>query len=635
MLKNRPFAPEFERGQTSLRILATTDLHMWMLGYDYYRDQPDTGHSLAQLAPLIDERRNEVPNACLFDNGDLLQGTPMADILVEDWRMDETRANPVMQTLTQMGYDAATLGNHDFNFGLPYLDAAVQTAGFPYVCANALRHRAEHPDADQPYLPPYTLLTRSLRMADGSDQDIRIGVIGFVPPQITAWDRQHLSGRIQTRSIIDSARFHVPRLKNAGADIIVALCHSGLGRSLDDRGQENAGLALATVPNIDAFVLGHVHRTFPDSSYDGYPGVDPSKGTICGKPAVMPGFWGSHLGIIDLTLEHAGDRWSITQNQSRVEPVTAAGQTTPTTAQPLAARVQKSMQAAHDRTLDLIRSPVGRLSGRLHSYFGEIGPTLVECLISAAKQAKCRELITQRSIPDLPILCMTSPFKSGGLSGPTFYTDIPAGPLALHHVAEMYIYPNTLMVIRQTGAQVLDLLERSAALFTQIKAGDQDVPLVSSLRPHYEIDWMHGLSYTLNLEAQAGANRVKDVIHQSEPIDPEADYIVATNNYRVAVAQVPIAPEDILYEAPMMMRDVLCDYLKSHQDYAPIRQTSVRFQPFSEHTTCRLSIGPAARDLIDQDPAMSVIGETPSGFLDVRYNLPAVENAAANRRVGT
>ena len=124
---------------------------MWILGYDYYRDRPDTRQSLSRLAPIIARRRSEALNSLLFDNGDLLQGTPMADVLASDWKHGLTQAHPVMQTLTQLGYDGATLGNHDFNFGLPYLEAALSSAGFPIICANALQHRGATPAGDIPY----------------------------------------------------------------------------------------------------------------------------------------------------------------------------------------------------------------------------------------------------------------------------------------------------------------------------------------------------------------------------------------------------------------------------------------------------------------------------------------------------
>ncbi|MEM1300999.1 MAG: 5'-nucleotidase C-terminal domain-containing protein [Pseudomonadota bacterium] len=648
MLMNQAFNPDPVKGQTMLRILATTDLHMWMLGYDYYLDEVDQRHSLARLAPLIEQRRREAPNVCLLDNGDLLQGTPMAEVLVEDWASGLNTAHPVMQTLTRLGYDAAGLGNHDFNFGLPYLDAAIESAGFPVVCANAVRRRGKTPDTDIPYFNPYTLIAKDMVMADGTTQGLGIGIIGLLPPQIVDWDRVHLKDQLETRSIVQAARYHVPRLRAAGADVVIALCHSGLGASLSDQAQENAGLALSTVQGIDAIVLGHVHRTFPETAYADYEGVDLALGTLCGTPTVMPGFWGSHLGVIDLGLEFSGGKWTVVDHASCADPVdkvatVKSGQPDlsanaadtslverrnqgPKNADPLdpvqsAGIVGFEMDQAHQRTLDLIRKPVGSTKGRLHSYFGEIGPTPVENLIRDAKLAKCQTLVQTGRLPELPILSMTSPFKSGGFSGPDYYTDIPRGDLALRHVADIYLFPNTFVVLRRTGQQIIDLITRTAGLLAHIPSGTHDTPLLSMDQPHYTLDWVHGLTYTIDLAQRRASERVVEVALNGHPLPRDRDVLLATNNYRVAISETPVAPKDILFDDPIAMRTVLMDYLSEAPNYVPDPQTPLTFKQFRDPTTCTMRIGPGARDLIDADDRMTIQDQTPDGFLHVQFSL--------------
>lgn len=631
MLMNQEFDTQDVNGRTQLRILATTDLHMWMLGYDYYLDRPDAGHSLARLAPLIERRRGEALNSCLFGNGDLLQGTPMADVLVADWANGLNSAHPVMKTLSRLGYDAATVGNHDFNFGLPYLEAAIESAGFPVVCANALRKRGATPAEDVPYFPPFALIDKELTMADGTTAPIRIGVIGFLPPQIIDWDRAHLKGRLDTRGIVETARFHVPRLRAAGADIVVALCHSGVGKLLTDDRNENAGLALSTVQGIDALVLGHVHRTFPAETYADYDGVDLNLGTLCGTPTVMPGFWGSHLGVIDLGLDCTEGRWTVINHTSTADPVIDAAPPLPSPpgepekrrpkTQSAASHVSQLMSNAHQRTLDLIRRPVGKTAARLHSYFGELGPSPVENLIRDAKLSKCNALIRQGRLPDLPVLCLTSPFKSGGFSGPDYYTDIPAGDLALRHVADMYLYPNALSIIRRTGKQVHEILQNTAALFATLSPGDRDTPLLPFHQPHYTLDWMHGLTYDFDLSKPPGPDRVRNVQLGGFPLDPNQSVLVVTNSYRLAISQPPVDPNDIRFDDPLPMRDILIEHLEAINEHIPVHHSPMQFVPFDRPTSCVLTIGTGARDLIDQDPRMHLIDQNSDGFLRVRFDL--------------
>ena len=154
---------------------------------------------------------------------------------------------------------------------------------------------------------PWLVLDREFTDEAGAKQQIKIGVIGFVPPQIVQWDKSHLDGKATTIDIVDAAQEACARPKKAGADIVVALCHSGIAGGERKGGEENAALHLAKVDGIDVILTGHQHLVFPGGKdFDNIPGVDVKAGTLHGKPAVMAGFWGSHLGLVDLELTKRG-----------------------------------------------------------------------------------------------------------------------------------------------------------------------------------------------------------------------------------------------------------------------------------------------------------------------------------------
>lgn len=286
-----------------LRLLETTDIHVHIVDYDYFQDRPSVAVGLARTAALIEQARGEVTNSLLFDNGDLIQGNPLGDFVARQRGLGEGDVHPVYKAMNLLDYDAANIGNHEFNYGVDFLVRSLDGAEFPYVNANVFIDDGDD-DAtnDEPFFTPYLILDRTLMAEDGTPHDIKVGVIGFVPPQIMQWDKQNLTGKVITKDIVDTARVFVPQMKAAGADIVVAVPHSSL-TTVDRTGlDENATFYLSEVPDIDAILFGHGHIEFPGRRFADLAGVANDNGLVNGVPAVIPGFWGSHLGVIDLDL---------------------------------------------------------------------------------------------------------------------------------------------------------------------------------------------------------------------------------------------------------------------------------------------------------------------------------------------
>lgn len=315
-----PFSARAAAGQAHLRILSTTDLHVHVHAYDYYADRPNHTMGLARTASIIAGIRAEATNTLTVDNGDYLQGNPMGDFIAYSRGMAEGDLHPVIAAMNAVGYDAGTLGNHEFNYGMTFLERVNARAEFPIVCANFARSLGATPRQDDLYLPPWVILERTLTDGAGATHPIRIGLIGFVPPQIMQWDRGHLEGSYAARDILEAAAAWVPELREAGADIVVALAHTGISASPAAAMMENAALHLGAVEGIDAIVAGHSHRVWPSGDFSGA-GLDQATGTLMGKPGVMAGFWGSHLGLIDLMLERDGGGWRIAGHECATRPI--------------------------------------------------------------------------------------------------------------------------------------------------------------------------------------------------------------------------------------------------------------------------------------------------------------------------
>ncbi|MGV8951471.1 MAG: bifunctional 2',3'-cyclic-nucleotide 2'-phosphodiesterase/3'-nucleotidase, partial [Cypionkella sp.] len=447
-----PFSLRAASGQAHLRIMETTDIHVNVFPYDYYADKPSDTVGLARTASLIDAIRAEATNALLIDNGDFLQGTPLGDYMAYEKGMDGNTVHPIIAAMNTLGYEASTLGNHEFNYGLSFLEKALAGANFPIVNANVAKTLGATPTEDTLLLKPYVIVEKQITDGDGKSYPIKIGLIGFVPPQIMLWDRANLEGNVQTRDIVEAARAWVPQMKEAGADIIIALSHSGIGQADYAEGLENASVPLAAVDGIDAILTGHSHLVFPGPNYDGFAGVDSKAGTIMGKPGVMAGFWGSHMGLIDLMLERDGSRWKIASHTVEARPIYLRNEDRSITALVESdPKVLAAAQAEHDATLDYVRRAVGETETPLFSYFALVADDPSVQIVSNAQIWYIAQMMKGTPNEGLPILSAAAPFKAGGRGGPEYYTDVPVGPVAIKNVADLYLYPNTVRAVKITG----------------------------------------------------------------------------------------------------------------------------------------------------------------------------------------
>jgi 2',3'-cyclic-nucleotide 2'-phosphodiesterase/3'-nucleotidase len=432
----------------SLRLIATSDLHMHVRPYDYFEDRADESVGLAALAPFIAEARAGHPCNLLVDNGDFLQGAPLGDVAAQAYAEGARDDNPVIAAMNAIGYDVAALGNHEFNYGLGYLGHALSYARFPVLCANLERSDGTH------FVPPSTIITRMLPGGDtvGAETPLRIGLMGLLPPQIMQWDRSHLHGRVRATDIRAAAGEAADALRRAGADLVIALCHSGIVGGAYREGQENAAGHLGTIPGIDAIIAGHQHLRFPGSrEFDALPGIDNIAGTVSGIPAMMPGAFGAALGVMDLDLVHDDGIWRVTGHETTILRVrqTADDETTAPADCPARVAILAATETDHARTLSTMRAGIGHTRGALDSHFALLGDNSAMELVADAQREAARALIDalpDHDLRDLPLLSAAAPFKAGGRGGAQYYTRINPGPLSLRDLANLYLYPNTVSV---------------------------------------------------------------------------------------------------------------------------------------------------------------------------------------------
>ena len=613
--------------QLKLRIMETTDVHMNLLSYDYYQDKATEQFGLARAITLIKAARAEAPNSLLFDNGDLLQGNPLGDVMAKIRPLKSGQTHPAYKVMNPLQYDAANLGNHEFNFGLDFLKRAIAGAQFPYVSANVVLADGKENSANPtPAFKPYVILDRQFVDAKGKPQTLKVGVIGFVPPQIMQWDKTHLEGKVATRSMVEMAEKYVPEMIGKGAQLVVAIPHSGFEKGEVGQLGENAVSKLAEVIGIDAILFGHAHAEFPSKAFANHPKVNLERGTINGVPSVMPGRWGDHLGVIDLTLDNASGRWQVVDSRAHIRPIfDRAAKKSLVEADPM---VEHLIATEHAQTLEYVRSKVAESSAPIYSFFSQVTDDPSVQIVSNAQIAYVKRAMQGTDYDKLPILSAAAPFKTGGRQGWNYFTDIPAGPLAIKHVADLYIYPNTLKAVLITGAEVREWLEMSAGQFHQIDPkGAAQQALVNDAFPSYNFDVIDGVTYEIDVTqppryavngqlANAQAQRIRNLSFGGKPIDPQARFLVVTNNYRAyGGGNFPgINATKVVLDAPDENRQALVEYLSQSpgQTVNPSADGNWRIASIAAVEPTFLSSSNAARFLA-QHPGIRLVKDNGDG----------------------
>jgi 2',3'-cyclic-nucleotide 2'-phosphodiesterase len=579
-----------QRPRLQLRILETTDIHANVMDYDYYKDAPAADLGLVRTASLVKQARDEVPNTLLVDNGDLIQGTPLGTYIakIDPLMKLEDAVHPVYLAMNEMDYDIATFGNHEFNYGLEFLDRMIRGARFPYVNANIyVDESQDHREFGKNKYTPYMILNKKCRDTNGDVHELRIGVIGLVTPQIMEWDQAHLQGQVVTRDMTDTAMEFIPQMKKEGADIIIALAHTGFDSSDDGRqGAENAVLSLSKVPGIDAITFSHTHKVFPavdfsrldpkfkDKQGQPLPEVDDVKGKIHGVAAVQAGYGGGHLGGIDLFLVQHEGQWSVEDSQSWNRAVYDVEQRKALV--DADAGIMARVQQAHEATVKYANGPIGMTSAPIFSYFALVQDDPSIQIVTNA-QTWYTEKYIANSLPqyqELPILSVGSPFKAGR-NGPSEYTDVEAGPIAIKSASDLYLYDNLLKAVKVKGEIVKEWLEMSAGIYHTIDPSrKEEQPLLNPLFSVYNFDVIDGITYQIDITQppkyspegellDKDASRILNLRYQGEPLNPDQEFIVVMNNYRAfGGGQFPrIQETELVLDSADENRQILMDYI--------------------------------------------------------------------------
>ncbi|HEL1602012.1 TPA: bifunctional 2',3'-cyclic-nucleotide 2'-phosphodiesterase/3'-nucleotidase [Streptococcus suis] len=596
-----------EGQSVDIRILATTDLHTNLVNYDYYQDKPVETLGLAKTAVLIEEAKAENSNIVLVDNGDTIQGTPLGNYKSLIDPIEEGEQHPMYAALDTLGFDAGTLGNHEFNYGLDYLRKVISTAGMPLLNANVL-----HPTTKDFLYQPYTIIDKTFTDTTGKAVSLKVGITGIVPPQILNWDKAYLEGKVIVRDAVEAVRDIVPVIRENGADIVLVLSHSGIGDDQYEVGEENVGYQIASLAGVDAVITGHSHAEFPGTAekpsfYAKYAGVDDTNGKINGTPVTMAGKYGDHLGVIDLNLTYTDGKWTTTSSKAAIRKIDTKSSVADS-------RIIDLAKEAHTETINYVRQQVGETTAPINSFFALVQDDPSVQIVNNAQIWYAKQQLAGTPEANLPILSAAAPFKAGTRGDATAYTDIPAGPIAIKNVADLYLYDNVTAILKVNGAQLKEWLEMSAGQFNQIDPNSTEPQnLVNTDYRTYNFDVIDGVTYQYDITqpnkydrsgkvVNETASRVRNLQYNGQDVTADQEFIVVTNNYRANGTFPGVREASVNYLLNLENRQAIINYIIAEKVINPTADNNWTFTDSIKGLDLRFLTADRAKALVaDQE----------------------------------
>ncbi|MEU9102853.1 5'-nucleotidase C-terminal domain-containing protein [Streptomyces xanthophaeus] len=498
-------------------VMGTTDLHGNVFNWDYFTDREfdDKAHNdvgLAKISTLVNGVRAERGrrNTLLIDAGDTIQGTQLSYYYAKVDPITARRGpvHPMAQAMNAIGYDAAALGNHEFNYGIPVLRKFEEQCDFPLLGANALDAKTL-----RPAFAPYSM--HRLRTPCG--RDVKVAVLGLTNPGIAIWDKAHVQGKMTFPGLEEQAAKYVPRLRSMGADVVIVSAHSGSSGTSSYGDQlpyvENAAALVAEqVPGIDAILVGHAHTEIPEYRV---------KNKATGKDVVLsePLKWGQRLTLFDFELTWVKGRWSVSKVSASVLNSNAAVEDP---------KITGLLSDEHRKVVAYVNQVIGTSLQAMSSAEGPVKDVPVIDLINHVQAETVRAALAGTEWAALPVVSQASCFsRTAG---------IPAGQVTIRDAAGLYPFENTLEARLLTGAQLKDYLEYSARYFVRTAPGDVVDPAKLTNAegiPDYNYDAVSGLVYDVDI-AQPVGSRITGLSFAGRAVDPAERFVLAVNNYRAS-----------------------------------------------------------------------------------------------------
>src|SRR6478609_4167331 len=564
-----------------LTVLGTTDLHGNVYNWDYFKNAEfDNGAhddiGLAKATTLIQGMRKERKGEPILtlDAGDTIQGTPLAYYYAKIDPISSTVKHPMARAMNLVGYDAAALGNHEFNYGIDTLRTFEEQLDFPLLGANAV-----DPATKRPAFRPYIIKTFKV----GRGRTLKVGVLGLTKPGIAIWDKANVEGKMEFPGLVDQAKKFVPEMKAKGCDLVIVSAHSGASTSSSygdalPYPENAASLVAAQVPHVDAILVGHAHKEIDQRFV---------RNEKTGQQVLIcePYYWGMRLAVMDFVVQevygkYGKQKWVLVASGSQLLNANTAAEDP---------KVAAAVRDQHDKVVDYVNSVIGTSTTAMSAARAVVEDVPIIDFVNYVQADAVKAGLTGDAA-SLPVLSIAAPFNRGA--------SFPTGEVTVRDVAGLYIYDNTLLGVQVSGADVRAYLEYSARYFKQVSGTgpftmDQVTNQVTTTAPNgtpdYNFDSVAGLDAPLTYDidvAAAPGSRIVGLAYDCVPVSAAQQFVLAVNTYRQSgggnFPAVSTAP--VVYNRQNEIRQLLIDWVIANGTIDPADFASVDWRLVSGGT---------------------------------------------------
>lgn len=500
-----------------LTILETSDVHGNVLPINY-SDNSYSNCGLGVLSALIIKERELNPNTILIDDGDILQGTALTYYHA---KINNNMINPMIQAMNLMGYDAAVIGNHEFNYGKVYLEDAIKISNFPWLSANITSKNTGESFTDNPYI------VKTFK------NGLKIGILGLTTKYIPNWENGETIKDLEFEDVVESANKWLKIMKEKeGTDINIVSYHGGFERDMETGVAtevltgENQGYELCMkVNNIDVLLTGHQHRVIENLS-------------INNVLVLQPGCNGNLLGKVSLDLIKRDGKWSIIKKKSSTISVNEFKADN---------NILNSISKIETKVQTWLDIPIGHIDG--------------DMLIKDHFKARLKDNTFAEFINNIQMDA-----AQVDISNTAIFDNNSRGfdlNVTMRDIISNYKYPNTLKIISLKGSDIKAALEKAAEYFSIVN-GEVEVSKarIFPKLQHYNYDMWEGINYVMDISKPVGSRIIK-IEYKSQPLNMDVDYAVVMNNYRASGGgnYLMFKGKPILKDIPIDMAELIANYI--------------------------------------------------------------------------
>lgn len=568
-----------EASVIDFKILSTTDIHSNLMNYNYEEDKEDNTVGLVKIATLIKQERND--NTILLDNGDaFVSGAIDYYIITKNKETPHYKKNPIYTLMNHLKYDAGVIGNHDFNYDLDYLNLVIKSANFPILSSNI--YYDEKGKLGKNYFTPYVILEKELKDNDNKKHKLKIALIGLTPTQIMAWDGRFLKGKVLTTDLVATAKKYVKEVKEKGADLVIIMSHSGVDfpKEKYEEMTEDVSWYLTQIKDVTAVTSGHSHKLFPSEAFKDLKNANLEKGTINNVPVVQAGYYGSHLGVINIKIEKTNDKINIIDSRSKVLPIYKKEGTNVISLVEADKESQKIVEKIHGETIKFMRTPIGEIDSDLNTYATLASPTKIISFINSVQKDKAKEIVKGTKYENLPILSTAAPFKTGGRDRLGKYSSVKKGKISILDVNDIYMHTNNFFILKFTGNQLKEFLEKAVSGYETIPVDNNEPKdLIKIEWRDYNFAQISGITYKIDLTKpnrydlegkliNPDSYRISSLKYEGKELKDTQEFLLATNSYRATGGgSFPYCDgSTIAIKTEYQNRDLIKEYVRKHKN---------------------------------------------------------------------